>query len=313
MPRLSRAVLFATLLVATPVARAADAVANFPNGTSLVVSFNVKQFLQAPLTRDNAAIRSTTEDMVKALDSFGIDSRTGLERIMLAVSNDWLMLLEGRFDADKVAARMKDKARERKDDIQIIDEGGAMVYQCRLPATGRNAKVSLPERFVMTVLDANTIALAVDRKALSEAIDKKAGRRKSDQKTRLTDLVARIDAKETVSIVYVPSADQAGPLGGIVGVSGGVTVSDGLATEIRIDAKDADATKLAADTVREAIAKVRDILPGLAAMQLGLDNAGKDAVREMVDSFKVTTSQNTVVVSGSISKELIEKTWKKSP
>jgi hypothetical protein len=313
MLRLSRNVLLVCVLFATPVTRAADAAGNLPNGTSLVVSFNVKQFLQTPLARDNGAIRSTTEDMVRALDSFGIDSRTGLERIMLAVSNDWLMLLEGRFDADKVAARMKDKARERMDDIQIIDEGGATVYQCRLPAAGRNAKVSLPERFVMTVLDANTIALAVDRKTLSEAIDKKAGRRKSDQKARLTDLVGRIDAKETLSIVYVPSADQGGPLGGIVGVSGGVTVSDGLATEIRIDARDADATKLAADTVREAITKVRDILPGLAAMQLGLDNAGKDAVREMVDTFKVTTSQNTVVVSGAISKDLIEKAGKKGP
>jgi hypothetical protein len=313
MPRQFRAAILAFVFLSATVAGAADATAYYPNDASLVVSFSVKQFLQAPLAREHIAIRSTIDDMVKSLDTFGIDSRKDLDRIVLAVSNDWLILLEGRFDVDKVTGRMKEKARERKDDIQIIDEGGATLFQCRLPAAGRNAKVSLPERFVLTVLDANTIALAVERKTLTEALEKKAGRRKSDVKPRLAELVGRIDSKESISIVFVPTADQAGPLGGVTTISGGVTITDGVSTEVRIDAKDADATKVVADTARTAVANVREILPGLAAMQIGLDPAGKDAVREMVDSFKVTTSQNTVVISGSIPKELIDKAARKGP
>ena len=118
-----------------------------------------------------------------------------------------------------------------------------------------------------------------------------------------------MDPKETVSIVFVPAGEPAagGPISGLTTVTGGLTVTETIKTDIRIDAKDADAAKLLGDNVRDGLAKVRDILPGLAALQLGLDPKQQDAIRQMLESFRVTTRPNGVTISGIISKELIQK------
>ena len=144
---------------------------------------------------------------------------------------------------------------------------------------------------------------------MTEALAKKAGRRKSEVKPRVTELVERIDAKEALSVVFVPPADltSGGPISGLTTVTGGVTIADGITTEIRLDAKDADSTKPLAETVRDCLAKLRDKLPGLAALQFGLDRAGQDAVTEIVDSFKMTTRENAVVIASTITKQMIEK------
>src|SRR5438105_2058827 len=129
--------LLAVALIAATAAplKAADATTYFPDGTMLVVSFNVKQFLQAPLVRDSG--KSMIADMSKAFEAFGVDAANDLDRVVLAVgeqlrSASTLVLLHGRFDADKVQERLKTRAQVRKGDIELIDEGGTTVFQCRL-------------------------------------------------------------------------------------------------------------------------------------------------------------------------------------
>ncbi|HEX4589336.1 MAG TPA: hypothetical protein VH120_05370, partial [Gemmataceae bacterium] len=173
----------------------------------------------------------------------------------------------------------------------------------------QNPRVALPEKFFLVLLDGNTMALGIDRAAITGALARKSGRAKADVKPRVAELIGRIDPKETLSVVFVPPADSVagGPTAGLTAITGGVTVAEGITAEIRLDAKDADAARLLADTVRDGLAKVRDILPGLAAIQLGLDRKGQDAIKDMVESFKISMRQNGVVITGSVSKELIEK------
>ena len=220
--------------------------------------------------------------------------------------------MHGRFDADKIQQRLKERGKERKGDVEAIEEGGASIFQCRLPAPPANAKVALPNHFYLTVLDASTVALGIDRAAVAEALTKRAGGRKADVKPRVVDLVGRMDPKVTLSVVYVPAGEPAagGPTSGLTTVTGGLTVTETIRTDIRLDAKDADAAKLLGDNVRDGLAKVRDILPGLAALQLGLDPKQQDAIRQMLLTFRVTTRPDGVTVSGLIPKELIEKLWK---
>jgi hypothetical protein len=306
-------------VVAAPAAPAADVATYLPDGTMLVVSFNVQQFLQAPLVRDGGgSAQPLIKDAIRALEGFGIEPGKDLDRVLLAVgeqmrAGSMLMLLHGRFDPDKVQQRIKDRAKERKSDIEVLDEGGAAVFQFRLPAPGPNPKIGLPSHFVLTVLDVSTIALAVDRAALTEALAKKGGRRKSEVKPRVVELVDKIDPKESLSLVFVPAAEllAGGPMSGLTTVTGGLTVADGIQTDIRLDTNDAISARLLADNVRDGWAKVRDILPGLATLELGIDAKDQDAIKEMVNSFKVTTRQDGVFVSSTIAKGLIEKFHRK--
>jgi hypothetical protein len=325
MPRFSgparfRPIILAVLTVAflPAAARAADPVTYMPDGTMLVMSFNAQQFLQSPLIRDGTGLKPFFKDAVLVLEGFGLDPTKDTDRVVLAVgeqtrTGSMLILLHGRFDADKVQRRMKDRAKEKKDEVELIDEGGATIFQCRLPAARPNAKIDLPDRFHLCVLDESTIAVGIDRAAVAEALTKRPGGRKADIKPRVVDLVGRIDPKEALSFVFVPPPDLlAGwAIGGLTTMTGGVTVTDGVRTDIRIDTKDADGAKLLANFVRDGLGKVRDLLPALAVVQLGLERKDQDVIREMVDTFKVTMRPDGVVVSGAISKYLIDKIGRK--
>jgi hypothetical protein len=320
IPTRLRSVFIAALAVAflPAAATAADPVAYLPDGTMLVVSFNVQQFLESPLIRDGGNFKPFVKDAVHALEGFGVDPTKDSDRVLLAVgeqlrASSMLMLFQGRFDADKVQKRLKDRAKDRKADIEVLDEGGATVFQCRLPAPPPNARVALPGQFYMTVMDSSTIALGIDRAAVTEVLAKKAGRRKTEIKPRIVELVGRIDPKETLSFVFVPPADflTGGPMNGLTTMTGGLTVTDGVKTDIRLDAKDAESAKLLADNVRDGLGKVREILPGLATLQLGLDRKDQDVIREMLESFKVTARPDGVTIAGAISKDQIDKIGRK--
>src|SRR5262245_12637288 len=98
-----------------PSLRAADATAYYPDGTMLVVSFNVKSFLGSRLVRDAASPKPMVTEITKAFANIGVDAANDLDHVVLAVgdqlrSASTLVLLQGRLDPDKVAGRMKEKA-----------------------------------------------------------------------------------------------------------------------------------------------------------------------------------------------------------
>jgi hypothetical protein len=313
-------IVVVVVAAAVPVTagRASEPTTYLPDGTMLAVSINVRQFLDAPLIKENVSARQAVGEMTKGLQAAGVETKD-LDRVVFALgeqlrSSSWLLLVQGRFDIDRVQARLKERARERKNEIDVVEDAGATTFQCRLPRPSTpNPRFVWPERYFLTVLDNNTIALALDRAGLNEALAKKAGRRRSELKLRLVDLVAKVQPGETLSVVFVPPAEllAGSPLNGLIDVTGGVTVVDAITTQVRLEARDAETTRALGEQVRDGLSKVRDILPGLAALQMGMGAAAQDAIREMVDSFKVTSTGTTVTISGSVSKEMIDKLGRK--
>ncbi|HEY1381892.1 MAG TPA: hypothetical protein VGF55_34145, partial [Gemmataceae bacterium] len=250
--RFALAVTVAAMFAGPPALRAADTTGLLPDGTALVLSLNVKQLLQAPLVRsDEKAFKQLMGEATKALERFGVDPAKDLDRVLLAASDplkpaSWLMLLSGRFDANKVEGRLKELARDRKADVQVADEGGAAVFQCRLPRPAvPNPTVTPPDRFSLTVLDGATVAVALERSTVSEAVAKKAGRRKAAVASRVIELVNRMDPRETLAVVFVPTGGPpaTGAAAGLTTITGGMTVADGVKTDLRLEAKDAESAK----------------------------------------------------------------------
>src|SRR5262245_33212505 len=104
--RAARALLGVTVaaaLLGAPV-RAADLDKYLPDGSFLVLSFNVKQLLAAPLVRgDEKAFKQGMGEAAKVLEGFGVDPAKDIDRVVLAVGDQLqpqnvLVLLQGKFD-----------------------------------------------------------------------------------------------------------------------------------------------------------------------------------------------------------------------
>jgi hypothetical protein len=312
------AIIVVATSISLNVGRAAEPTTYLPDGTMLVASLNVRQFLDAPLIRENASARQAIGEVSKALQSAGVEAKD-LDRVVFALgeqlrASSWLLLVQGRFEVDRVQNRLKERARERKNEIDMIEDAGVTVFQCRLPKPSTpSPRFVWPERFFLTVLDNSTIALALDRGGLNEALAKKSGRRKSELKPRLLELVGKIQPGESLSVVFIPPAElvAGGPVSGLVDVTGGITVGESIVTQVRLEARDAETTRALGEQTRDGLSKVRDILPGLAALQMGIGADAQAAIRDIVDSFKMTSSGTTVTVAGTITKEMLEKLGRK--
>lgn len=290
-----------------------------PDSTMLVVALNVKQLMQSPLVRgDEKAFKQFSADAAKALGKFGIDPTRDVDRIVLAVGDELkaattLVLVEGRFDVASIQGKLRDLARDHKNDLHATEENGATIYEGRLPrANVPDPKVTLPERFAMTVLDGTTIALAADKAPLVETLAKKGGR-KSALNPRVAELLDKADPRQTLSIVFVPpaAAVAGGDAAGLKTVTGGITVADGVKSDVRLDTADADAAKRIAGHVTEGLDRVRQLLPGLVAIQPGVGRKEQEMIKEMLDTIKVSAKPDAVVITSTITRELIEKNARK--
>jgi hypothetical protein len=164
----------------------------------------------------------------------------------------------------------------------------------------------------MAVLDGTTIGLAADKAALLEALGKKGGRKPAIS-PRVAELVGKMNPQETLSVVFVPPAAlvTGGPAAGLTTITGGVAIADGVKTDVRIDTADAEAAKRLAGDVSDGLTRVKELLPGLAAFQPGVGRKEQEMIKEMLDTFKVAAKPDAVLITSTISKEMIEKNARK--
>lgn len=314
-------VLLGAILTAAAVhapLQAADLGKYLPDGTFLVATFNIKQVLDAPLVKgDEKAFRDGIGEFGKLLDGFGVDPAKDLNRIVLAAgeqlqSKNLLVLLEGRFNPAKVQARLEELAIDPKNNLRVSKEGGSTFFQITIPQQ-TIPNLAIPNQFLITLLDGDFIAVALDKEALIESLAKKAGSRKATNKKEVLELVGKINPKETASVVVVPAPEMLanGPLSGLTTVTGGITVSDGVKTDLKLTAKDADSAKTLATLIEDTINQVKQLLPLIAGQQPGFGPREQAVAKEMMDSVKTTATNSEVNIRSNISKEFIEKNSKK--
>jgi hypothetical protein len=299
-------------------ARAADFDKYLPDQTLFVVALNVKQLLNAPLLKsDEKAYKQSLAEATKALEGFGVDPAKDVNRVIFAAGEDMkaknlLILVEGHFDPAKLQAKLDDLAKEPKYNLKTTKVNGATVYQGRLPQQPVPT-AKLPEQVFFTVLDDSHMAVAMDEGALKDALAKKSGARKADVKKQVLDLIGQMSPQQTVTLVVVPPPEAlaGSPVAGLTDVTGGVTVSDGVKTEIKFATKDAEAAKTLAQLIEDGLNQAKLFIPAVAGSQPGFGPKEQAMVKEMMDSIKTTAKQDAVIVQSTISKEFIEKNSKK--
>lgn len=309
------AAAMAFVLLAAPV-RAADVSKYLPDGTLLVINLNLKQLMDAPLVKqDEKAFKAGMEQLNKALEGFGVDPSKDLTRIIVAGGMDIqkaVVLLEGNFDSAKFNAKVKELAAKKEANItESGDEATFKHFKFKLP---KNAipQPGMPSELVFAHLDDNFIAAAVDVEGLKGAVERKGGK-KAEVGKEIVELISKINPKETLSFVVVPPAEMlaGSPVDGLKNVTGGVTVGNGIKTDILLATKDGDAAKNLAQMINEGLNQVKQVLPLIAAQQPNFGPKEQKVAQDVMDLFKATAGENGVSLKADISKEFLEKNAKK--
>jgi hypothetical protein len=316
--RYGRGFLSAAMMVAfvAAPARASEVSQYLPDGTLVVVSFNFKQLLDAPLLKsDEKSFKEGMDNFAKALQGFGVDPNKDIKRVVLAAGMDpknIVVLLEGKFDTDKMNAKLKELAKDKNGNLKVADDEKVAHYKVRLPKVPIPQAGALPEELVLTPLDENFIAVALERDALGDAIAKRGGK-KGDVKKEVVDLVGKINPKETLSFVVVPPQEllAGSPVDGLKTVTGGVTVAEGIKADILMSMKDAESAKTLAQMINEGLSQIKQFLPVVATQAPNFGPKEQKMAQDLIDLFKANAKDDGVRLQGTITKEFISKNAKK--
>lgn len=305
-----------TSLLAWPgSALPADSTKYLPDKTMLVVSINLKQILQSQFARaGDGPLRPIVAEAGKMLERIGLDAAKDIDRIWIAIGDQMnaktsLVFVDGRFDAAKIHAGLKDLAAKRNIEFRVFEEGGVTIFQgsTARPANSRQM-VGLPEKFYFAALDASTIAIAADPSSMSDAIAIKAGSRRSTVRPKIVELVGKMGQSDSASLVFAPPDGMltSASTVGLQTVIGSIVVTEGIVTDIHVGAKDADVAKRLLDEISEGLQRLKDILPGLATEQPGVGRREQEFIRNALGTIRVTTTPNGVQITSTIPKALID-------
>jgi hypothetical protein len=140
-----------------------------------------------------------------------------------------------------------------------------------------------------------------------EALAVKAGKKPSALKPEMKKLLDKADPTASISAFALGSALKGAPQSDLIKhFTGTIVMNEDVRAEVAIAAKDAEAAKKLAQTLRGGIEQAKSFLVVMAANQKEVA-----PFTGVLDNFKVEEEGTTVTVKGSLSKEFLEQLNKK--
>ncbi len=299
--------LVLALAMVAGTGRAAELDQYLPNSTEGIVTLNVKQLLAAPLVKANLetvkALMLAVPDVQQTLADIGFDPFADVDRVVVAIDRDpnkAVILVHGKFDTAKIAARAEKAAKEEGNILKVVKGAGYTYYSVKPP----EGKGPLPaDTLYVGMVDETTLVSSGSPEAIIEAMDKKAGKKKAELKPELKALLEKADRQQTISIVTL-----SGPLAAtgqaiiqkLNAVTGGINVGDDIKANFNLTAKtDKDATAVESE-LKEGLDQVK------ALVDLTV-NQNKDLkpLADVVSTLKIVTQGTIITLSGQVSKEAL--------
>jgi hypothetical protein len=301
-----------------------------PNDTEAVVVVNFKQLLNSPLLKKGGALEMLKEmvkkndDAQKALADLGFDPFSDVDSLIRARSGEGpdkeLYVVTGKFDVAKFKAKAGAVAKEKKDSVQIHSVASGKEEFTVYEVSNLDQLIKLPAELAAFGPDATAMFVGVDNSALvlsaskeyvADGLAKAAGKKKTELANKeVKKLLAKVDTKQTLSVVIMASVLTKGPLGEepeakealdkLENVTGGITVGDGIKTQIVLAAKDADAAKALNKKVDEGLDEAQQLVGALADLRKELA-----PLLEVVKGVKVGAKDKTVTIDSDISGEAL--------
>jgi hypothetical protein len=305
MRKLSGLLLIASLGIMTATGRAADNDKLLPNDTKAVLTINVKQMLDSPLFKkldDKAKIKALLKkrpEVTQLVDSFGLDVTKDIDQVVVALTGagkgeESVMMIRGTFDRAKLEAVAKDE----KFGVKIIKEGNYTLYE-KADKKG--------EPVYGAIVDNSILAVSQNKSFVVDVLDKNAGKKTTALKKDFADLLAKADAKLSVSIVALPQGlggAQAAEVGldKLKTLIGGVKIADDIKVTLSLVAKDENNAKDAAKLLDDGLAQAKALAGFVAGQKKELA-----PLLDVLDSFKIEAKGSDVSLKGEVSKDNIDK------
>ncbi len=288
-------------------AHAAEAEKYLPNNSDAVITINVKMLLDSAIGKKvlEMAKQNLQHDAgaQKILEAIGVDPFKDIDLVLIGSpgGNDpdkALAVIQGKFDPSKIQAVAAKAAENNADNLKIEKVGTINLYTITPP--GKNQKVSYA-----ALLDEKVLVGSANRESVVEAIDKKAGKVKPELKKALTELMAKSDSKQAITVAVTEGAIQGRLAGQAKSVTGGLTVTEDIKLDFNVNAKDEKAANGIADELKEGLNFVKALVDGLKNR-----NERYAPLAEIVDTLSVKADASTVAIKGEISKSVLEKAEK---
>lgn len=323
---LGLAALTLGLVLAPATVRAVDPKL-LPNDTEWTFTVNLKQMIDSPLVKANresldqllgmaAELAQGDGTAEKFLKEAGFDPMKDLTSLTIAgaagIDPDRVMiLLEGKFNAEKLHAAVEKQAQGAGDVVKITKVGGVKVYE--IDVQGEKAV------FASLVNDKTLIATA-SKEALSDAVARSAGTKKSMLKKEFRALLDTTSPKQSLSFVAtgnalttaaknapnIPNPDQvADALGEISGLSGTVTLAKDVDFQLTVGAKDAETAQQMSQLAQFSVGAFKAMVEKKAD-----EDARAEIGADVLKTLKITSQANNVVFTGRLTVDVIERLFK---
>lgn len=220
------------------------------------------------------------------------------------------MLLQGRFNKDKLQAKMSQLAKDAPSGVKI-EEQGEGVYKFPLPG--------MP--LFLAQLDRNTLIVAGKKDRIAEAQEKASGKTKTALKyPSLRDFLKQRKSAQAVQVVadanfisstqYTARANGGAvvtevkhtTLGdmGVLGLLGSFTVDDKIKGGVMLKTQDADKAKEFADKFQKGLDQAKTELAREVQRQKALE-----PITKILESITVKSNEATARISGEIEGEAL--------
>jgi hypothetical protein len=301
-----------------------------PNDTESVMTLNVRQMLDSPLVKKNGLdhvkdLVNTNEDLKKILDDLGLDPFKDIHKLIFADSGGsdpekGLIIIEGKFNEKKIHAKAEQAAKDNADNLKIIKIEQQKVWE--VPFASLVPLPNAPEKMYVALLDKNTLVAAAGKTPIKEAIQRSKGQSKLKLGKDLKTLLEKTDAKQSLSFVTtgdalaksLQEAVKSLPIQieipekvlttikNLKGITGGITLTEGLNLQLGVGVEDADTAKKFAQQANAYL----NIGKAIVALQAGNDERWAPAA-DILNTVRITAQGNLINGRGEISAENLEK------
>jgi hypothetical protein len=266
-----------------------------PDGTEVVVTLNIRTLLDSPqvqpeLDKLREQIKNAS-DAQKELDALGFDPLTDLDSLTVAGApsrgaDQFLLILHGRIDFNKLIARVEEALKERSDVLSTIKEERCQFLAVTLPNRTEPLYIGWP--------DSATIVGSSSKQAIIQAFDIRSGKIKPELSKAMSDLLDQIDESQVVSVACVGDALANTPHAGqIRHITGGVTIDDGVHLSLNVRAKDEQAAEPMAKAMTDGVSHARGMIHAMSQQRKELA-----PLVALVDGIRVSSEGDTVTLTG---------------
>ena len=278
-----------------------------PADTQALIRLNFRAMIDSPLAKKMGIEKAS--EIIKSvpggeiLTEMGFDPLKDIDSITVAAPGGGdmekgLIIVAGKFKADKLVAKVNEEAKNNKDKVKIHKAGDKTIFE-----------IIIPEQQVpmfMMIASNNTILASTQKEYLEKALANSGSKLANKD---FSALVEKLDPDLAISMVAVSSAfpskslpEQAKAImDGIESIGGGIGIDKDVTLKINVFTKDEDSSKKLKETMDQGMAQALGFLGLMAAQQKELT-----PVLEFVKSMKTSSKAKMMSLEGKLPGKMIE-------